>query len=253
MLISPQHVEQSESPLCKRQKLSVSLASGTSEIDECLALRYDVFAREMGANLSSHREGLDEDHFDAYAKHLLIRDTESGAIVATTRLLNARHATAAGSFYSETEFNISNILSMRANLMEVGRTCIAEPYRNGAALSLLWRGIVRITAMDNIDYLIGCVSLPCADDSAYANAIMNYMRQHHYADDTFRVYPLHELPAGKTVSPEDVILPTLLKGYIRLGALACGEPCYDADFQVADIFIAVPRDEIDKRFARHMA
>ena len=31
----------------------------------------------------------------------------------------------------------------------------------------------------------------------------------------------------------------------------CGEPCWDEDFQVADVFILLKRDELCPRYARH--
>ena len=34
------------------------------------------------------------------------------------------------------------------------------------------------------------------------------------------------------------MLPPLIKGYIRLGAKVCGPPALDADFGVADFFVA---------------
>ena len=46
-------------------------------------------------------------------------------------------------------------------------------------------------------------------------------------------------------------MPPLLKAYMRLGARICGEPCWDEDFQVADVFILLKRDELCPRYARH--
>jgi len=34
-------------------------------------------------------------------------------------------------------------------------------------------------------------------------------------------------------------------------AKICGEPCWDEDFQVADVFILLKRDELCPRYARH--
>ena len=39
-------------------------------------------------------------------------------------------------------------------------------------------------------------------------------------------------------------MPPLLKAYMRLGAKICGEPCWDEDFQVADVFILLKRDDL---------
>jgi putative hemolysin len=43
----------------------------------------------------------------------------------------------------------------------------------------------------------------------------------------------------------------LLKAYIRLGARACGEPCRDQDFDVADVLMLLDIDELNSAYSRH--
>ena len=241
----------SQSPLYTRNSLSVSLAKTSEEIHRCLRLRYEIFAEEMGAKLDSLVHGLDYDYFDDFARHLMIMDTTTGTLVGTTRLISSEAARQAGAFYSETEFDMSAVHKMNASLMEVGRTCIAESHRNGAALSLLWQGIARLTVMENVDYLIGCASIPLARSCNYAHAIMDMLREDHTSEISAQVTPKHALPARTSDEVKDVILPTLLKGYIRLGCKISPDACYDPDFNVADVFILLDRDNIEKRYSRH--
>jgi putative hemolysin len=241
----------SRSPLHSRHSLSISVASTPEEITQCLRLRYEIFTGEMGAKLDTLISGLDCDRYDEFARHLVIRDMESEKIVGTTRLISVEAARQAGSYYSESEFDLSAVLALNANLLEVGRTCIAESHRNGAVLSLLWKGIARITEMENIDYLIGCASIPLSETPDYAHAIMNMLRENHTSDITATVTPRHPLPIRSHEEVKDVILPTLLKGYIRLGSKVSAEACYDPDFNVADVFILLDRDNIEKRYSRH--
>ncbi len=60
-------------------------------------------------------------------------------------------------------------------------------------------------------------------------------------------------PLPSLALPNNVIteMPPLLKAYMRLGAKICGEPCWDEDFQVADVFILLKRDDLCPRYARH--
>jgi putative hemolysin len=54
--------------------------------------------------------------------------------------------------------------------------------------------------------------------------------------------------------PDEVLdapLPPLLKAYIRLGAKACGEPCRDPDFGVADVLMLLYIDELNPAYSRH--
>lgn len=50
---------------------------------------------------------------------------------------------------------------------------------------------------------------------------------------------------------ETIDLPPLLKGYTRLGAKICGEPAWDKDFNVADLFLLLKVDDLNPRYLRH--
>lgn len=45
-------------------------------------------------------------------------------------------------------------------------------------------------------------------------------------------------------------VPPLLKGYLRSGAVVCGEPCWDPDFNCADLFLYLGIDRLAGRYAR---
>jgi len=240
-----------QEPLHRRSGITVSLASSEAEIEQCLRLRYRVFAGEMGAALHTTRAGIDQDRFDPYCKHLMVRDTERGEVIGTTRLLLSRDAAELGMFYSETEFDLERIRALPGQFMEVGRTCIHPDYRRGAALAMLWNGVAQVTVLDNVDYLIGCASIPLNKGDSYVVSILEYLRTHHWAPEELRVTPLIRLNAQEAVASSNVLLPPLLKGYLRLGALVCGEPYWDAAFNVADAFILVDRDQLARRYVRH--
>ena len=43
----------------------------------------------------------------------------------------------------------------------------------------------------------------------------------------------------------------MLKGYLRQGAMICGEPYWDAEFNVADVFVLLPCEKMSSRYQRH--
>ena len=65
----------------------VSLAVDDSEIREAQRLRYQVFAEEMGARLSTVLPDHDIDLYDPFCDHLLVRELASGEVVGTYRIL----------------------------------------------------------------------------------------------------------------------------------------------------------------------
>ncbi len=240
-----------QTTLHRRSALSVSLADTDAEIEQCLRLRYSVFADEMGASLKTSQPGVDQDRFDPHCKHLMVRDNTTGEVVGTTRLLMDTHAAKVGMYYSETEFRLDRILALPGRFMEVGRTCIHRDYRRGTTLAMLWHGIAQVVVMNRIDYLIGCASIELGRGDEYVHGVLELLRRHHFAEEGLRVEPLIPLPHKDCEQRQEVVLPTLLKGYLRLGAMICGEPYWDAAFNVADVFILVNRDQLARRYVKH--
>ncbi|MGA7799890.1 MAG: GNAT family N-acyltransferase [Gammaproteobacteria bacterium] len=230
--------------------LAVSLAND-DEVRSCQRLRYRVFADELGARLYTDVPALDRDAFDPFCKHLVVRNTATGAVAATTRLLLDVDARRAGGFYSQTEFELDAVLRLPGRFMEVGRTCVHRDYRSGAAIAVLWSGVARMMVMHQVDYLIGCASLPLRDGGAYAQSVVDRLRGGYFVSEHLRVTPKRVLPTWDVAAQLDVRLPALLKGYLRLGARVCGEPCWDPDFDVADLFVLLNRDRLEQRYARH--
>ncbi len=237
--------------------LVVSLATRASEVREAQALRYQVFAGEMGAQLHGAEPGLDQDHYDAYCHHLLVRDTVSGEVVACTRILTDAQAKRAGGFYSASEFQLGEIPRLPGKIMEVGRTCVHPAYRGGSGIGVLWSGLAQFMVSNKFDYLIGCASVPLHAEGPRFRAIYEYLKEHYLSPDPLRVKPRRPMPAHlfelrDTMNLQRApALPPLLKAYVKLGAKVCGEPYWDAEFQVADIFILVARENLNARYVRH--
>ncbi len=239
-----------ETPGLSQPKFIAEVVTSPEYVKECFRLRYDIFAGEMGAKIDSS-ERLDIDRFDAHCAHLAVFDTQTGKIIATTRLLTDADADHTGGFYSETEFDLSSIVSMSGRFMEVGRTCIHPDYRKGGVLAILWQGIAKVVARRKIDYLIGCASLPLSSGDQYINSVMHHIRTRNFSKPEARVRPLVPLRQVETTLVDDVIMPPLLKGYLRQGALICGEPYWDAEFGVADVFVLLDCEHIAARYQKH--
>jgi len=237
--------------ITKHKRFSVRLAGSAKEIEQCLRLRYRVFAQEMGASLSSNSEGLDQDRFDEFCKHLMVFDNESGNVIATTRLLVSEDAKTSGYFYSETEFNLELILNQPGRFLEVGRTCIDPVSRKGAVLAILWQGIADFVLQKKVDYLIGCASISLSHGDTYISSIMHILRKKYLSANDLRVNPLIPLRINRELADDSIALPTLLKGYLRQGAMICGEPHWDAEFNVADVFVLLPCEKMSRHYLRH--
>lgn len=234
----------------ERPALYSSFARTPSEVREAQALRYQVFAEEMGAHLRN-RDRLDRDGYDPFCDHLLVRERDTGKVVGTYRILSPAMASAARGYYSASEFDLSRIEHLFDQTVEVGRACVHPDYRNGATISLLWAGLARYMQLNRYDHLIGCASISMADGGHRAAGLYNRLKHEHLAPAEYRVTPLCPLPLASLRQNADAVCPPLIKGYLRLGAYICGEPAWDPDFNTADLLIMLPMSRIDRRYAAH--
>lgn len=233
------------------QRYSVSFARTTSEMRDAQRLRYAVFSGEMGARLIGPEPGVDEDRFDAFCKHLIVRDARTGDAVGTYRILSPHAARAAGGYYSDQEFDLTRLAHLAPHMVEVGRSCIHPEYRSGSVISLLWSALAQYMVTHSFEYFIGCASISIADGGYAASTIYREVAARHLAPPEFRVTPRCRLPLESLHSDLRRELPPLLKGYTRLGGYVGGEPAWDPDFHSADLFVLVPLARLDPRYLRH--
>jgi putative hemolysin len=234
-----------------QRRLSFNLARNVAEVTEAQRIRFKVFGEEMGANLPSAELGLDIDRFDKYCDHLLVRDHSNDKVVGTYRILPPEQARIAGGYYSETEFDLSRLEHLRERMVEVGRSCVHPDYRDGATITQLWSGLADYVGKHNHEYLIGCASISMGDGGHYAASVYNKIHKLHAAPAEYTVFPHCRLPLESLNQNLEVIIPPLIKGYLRLGAYIAGEPAWDPDFNCADVFILMPVARMNARYAKH--
>jgi putative hemolysin len=102
---------------------------------------------------------------------------------------------------------------------------------------------------------VGCASVALRTagepDGALAAGVWDTVRARHFAPEQYRVTPLLPWDADEAPRPQRVVLPPLLRGYLRLGAWVCGPPAHDPDFGVADFLVLLSLDRVDPRYLRH--
>jgi putative hemolysin len=235
-------------------RYQVSIATTLEEVQASQKMRDAIFAEEQGAVLHTTTPGLDADELDPYCMHLLVRDSEKDCLVASTRVLNDEKAALFGRFYSESEFEMDAVKALEGRKLEIGRTCVHADYRNGAVIGALWQGLVELMYRDGYQWLFGCASIPLEDGGSNLHAIMDRFRRKYMCDESYRVTPRVNVPA---VADDQALtalrIPPLLKAYVSLGAHICGEPSWDEDFNVADVFVLLNVDNLSTRYVRHFA
>lgn len=239
-------------PIAERnRRLQTFLTHDPTLVREAQALRYRIFAEEMGARLHSPEAGLDIDNIDPYCDHLIVYDTQRRRVAGCTRLLTDAQAARFGRFYSESEFVLEQVLRLPGRFLEIGRTCVDPRYRGGVVISALWGGLAEHVAAERFDFLMGCASIPPGPSGFSVDAFRARLTPEQIGPAEFAVRPRLPVPADRRCQRDESGVPPLLQAYLRLGAWVCGEPCWDPDFNVMDVFILLSLPRLAERYGRH--
>ncbi len=237
-------------PEAAATRYSLLLTTDADDVAAAQALRYRVFAGEIGARLDTPVPGFDVDRFDSFCDHLVVREDATGEIVGTYRMLPPHRARDAGGLYSDGEFDLGRLDPLRDSLVETGRSCVHPDHRAGSVVGLVWAGIARYMLLTGNRWLVGCASVPLADDGEQAAGVWEKVRDKHLAAEQYRVQPRNPWDVDSAPRHRTLGLPPLLRGYLRLGAWVCGPPAHDPDFGVADFFVLLGLDHMDDRYVR---
>lgn len=248
-------VEPSNSSAAPQGGITVQWARHLDEVRAAQKLRHDVFVHEMGAKLPVIVEGHDIDLFDDYCEHLLVKHQHSGEVIGTYRLLTPTQARRLGSTYTDTEFDLTRLRSIRERMVELGRSCVHPEHRQGSVILALWGALAEFMHQNSLDIMIGCASVPMmvhgvASPQTAAN-IWHQLRQTHLAGIEWQVRPRLALPVDMPLDEVMAEPPALIKGYLRLGAKVLGAPAWDPDFNTADLPMMMRLQDLPNRYRRH--
>ena len=254
--------------------LQVRLAQSRSDLRRAQQLRYRVFYEEMSAqpDLRSRLRRRDQDPYDKFCDHLLVYDDPDGTdskvanaarsqVVGTYRVLRQDMRAGSRGFYTQSEYDIAPLIAARSpryRFMELGRSCVLEPYRNKRTVELLWQGLWAYVREHDIDVMIGCASFEGTDPAKYAQALSLlyhdrlappdwYVRAHDKLFVDMNLIPKEEVDTKAALKS----LPPLIKGYLRLGAYIGDGAVIDHQFGTTDVLIILPVEKIDPRYFEH--
>ncbi|HYD15066.1 MAG TPA: GNAT family N-acyltransferase [Hyphomicrobium sp.] len=257
--------------------LVVRLAAGRKDVQRAQRLRFQVFYEEMSATPSmiAGMRRLDQDPYDAICDHLLVEDrsfedaarpdawtrTRQPHVVGTYRVLRQEVAQRSLGFYTASEYDIAPMIaakSPRYRFMELGRSCVLQPYRTKRSVELLWHGLWTYIREHKVDVMIGCASFEGTNPREHEMAL-SFLHHHARAPEDWRCrahdhlyVPMDRLPREKVDTKAALkALPPLIKGYLRLGAFVGDGAVIDRQFGTTDVLIILPVEKIDPRYFGH--
>jgi putative hemolysin len=249
--------------------LEVRLATTKGDVKRAQKLRYKVFYKHGSAiaDAATLLARRDKDAFDTFCDHLLVVDhaakpSLSGKqpIVGTYRLLRQNVAKKHCGFYTEAEFDISGLMERHPDqrFLELGRSCVAGPYRNKRSVELLWQGIWNYIQQHHCNVMIGCASFEGTDPDRLALPL-SFLHHYARAPEPWRAaaHPSRSVSmnrmAKEAIDPKTALhqLPPLIKGYLRLGAFVGDGAVIDHQFGTTDVLIVMPVSAINARYIDH--
>lgn len=240
----------------------IKLVETKSELKHAQALRYSIFYKEKKARPSFSKKiiRLDYDKIDKFADHLIVIDKNKktkNKIVGTYRLIRGDVARLFGGFYTSYEFNLVNITNAFRDkqILELGRSCVHQDYRNGSVMNLLWKAIAEYVKLYDIRVLLGCASFSGTDPTKYSDelsflkqnfSLPKYLSVESFNYNNYSVYKLknNNFNQLRTFAK----LPPLIKGYIRIGGKVSDNFYVDHKFNTIDLCVIVKIADIEKKY-----
>ena len=240
------------------KNFEIKIAASNLEIKKAQSLRYKIFFKEKKIKKKNLKSLLqrDFDFYDKISDHLIIVDNNREAkdnVIGTYRLLRGNSAKLYKGFYTEQEFDISNLKKNFSNkkILELGRSCVHPEYRSGIILKLLWQGISKYIKIYKIKILIGCASF----NGTNPNSFKDQFSLLYYSYSLPRNYDVKSLQDNKILFTKNIDninilnkLPPLIKGYLRAGGMVSRNFYIDTEFETIDYCVIMLTDKIVSRY-----
>ena len=237
---------------------TIKIAKSNFEIKKAQSLRYKVFFKEKNIKRKNLKSLLqrDYDFYDKISDHLIIIDNDRQVkdnVIGTYRLLRGNNAKLYKGFYTEQEFDISNLRKnfSSKDILELGRSCIHSAYRSGIILKLLWQGISKYIKIYKIKILMGCASFNGTNPSKFKDEFF-LLYDSYRLPKNYNVKSLQDnkLSFGKNTNHSTILnrLPPLMKGYLRAGGMVSENFYIDRQFETIDYCVIMLTEQIVSRY-----
>ena len=174
-------------------------------------------------------------------------------VIGTYRLLRGNCAKLYRGFYTEQEFDISNLKKnfSSKDILELGRSCVHPEYRSGIILKLLWQGISKYIKIYKIKILMGCASFNGTNPSKFKDEF-SLLYKSYRLPKNYNVKSLqdNEISFGKNIKQSTILnrLPPLIKGYLRAGGMVSENFYIDKEFETIDYCVIMLTEKIVSRY-----
>ena len=240
------------------KNFTIKIAESNFEIKKAQSLRYKIFFKEKKIEKKNFKFLLqrDYDFYDKISDHLIIIDNNREIrdnVIGTYRLLRGNCAKLYRGFYTEQEFDISNLKKnfSSKDILELGRSCVHPQYRSGIILKLLWQGISNYIKMYKIKILMGCASFHGTNPSKFKDEFSLLYKSYRLPEDyDVKSLQSNAISFNKNINHSTILnkLPPLIKGYLRAGGMVSENFYIDKEFETIDYCVIMLIEKIVSRY-----
>ena len=211
-------------------RLMTVMAETVEQQHACTAVRQSV-QEQQGLR---HRRALTNTEFE---QQLLVVDRLNGMPIATVGLRSSR--TGGG---VESEFDFRGLLTGNKDYLEIDGPVMLPGHSPNEVLTQCLGLIEEHYSGRLPQALISRISLPLGGGDKYIQSLMFYLRNSQMC--TTLVRPRVPLRRGDVAYADDVILPGMLRAFLRYGACIASEPYWDAEQGRAEILVWIERERL---------
>jgi putative hemolysin len=228
------------------KKYSLETANTRRDLLDLIELRNHSFFEEFGMNESPHSYLFDR--YDQLADHILLRNKETGDLIASYRILCSDFV---DRFYSEEQYDLNKFLRRPGRKIELSRACVHKDHRNGITLSLIWKGLAQYASLLEAKMMFGCASVKSMSPRLASSMHWHLHPFHLPTEELVPVLDNFKTPNINTeedLLPFDVVkeqIPPLLKSYLKAGAKIGSEPALDRVFRCFDFFTVLDLEQMN--------
>ena len=147
-------------------------------------------------------------------------------------------------FENNDEFDVEKFNDYDGEVLELGRACVHKDFRSKVVMQMLWNGLAAYMFDYDIKLMFGCGSFLGTDLEEYKQPL-SYLYHNHIAEGDLEIeaktkdkrdYPvlskeeINDLEAFKQ-------LPTMIKGYLRVGCKVSKSIFIDWNFNCFDVCV----------------
>jgi putative hemolysin len=199
--------------------------------------------------LNAERE---EDEWDAVAYHVVVVDRKKdNLVVGTVRLVSNEALADDQEFYTEHAFNLDGLRGHYSKALELSRACVSPEGRGGGILMLIWKFTMQFIEQNSYQVLFGCASFHGTDYQQHTE-ILSYLYEKHLASEELMPLPkdsMHSVAIAEFSQPPAKgkgrgKVPTMLRGYLKIGARVSDHAIIDPVFNTTFVAIYVDANEM---------